>query len=97
MQESFVATNLAKARKGAGYSMKNLAELIDCDEGLIEEWELGTSEPNITQTLLLSSLYGLSVEDIFSDFDFKKILPKVKLDDFSYNSWLNRISNKEYL
>ncbi len=91
-----VSSNLLKIRECTGYSRETLAELLGFDEKLIEQWESGEIEPTISQVLLLSSLYGVSVDDIFCDCKVMDVLPENKREEFNHNAWLNRIANRRY-
>lgn len=89
-----IAEKLKKIRERAGYSMETLANLLNVDTELISKWEDGIEEPTLSKSLLLSKLYGVSVNDIFYDVDVDKEIPEEKQDDFQHNAWVNRISNR---
>lgn len=92
--KSTIATNLKKVREQTGYSVETLANLLDVDIELILKWEEGTEEPTLSMGLLLSKLYGVSVDDIFYNVEIDEGIPKEKKDDFRHNAWLNCLSNR---
>ena len=95
-KRDMVSSNLLKIREYTGYSKETLANLLDLDEKLIEQWESGETEPTISQVLLLSRLYGVSVDDIFCNCKIMDFLPEDKQEEFNHNAWLNRIANRRY-
>lgn len=94
--QNTIALNLVKIREYIGYSQETLAKLLNVDEKMIEQWELGKSEPTLSQALLLSRLYGIPLEDIFCDCKVSEVLPDDAKEEFNHNAWLNRISNRRY-
>ena len=95
-KHSIVSANLLKIREYTGYSKTTLANLLDLDEKLIEQWESGETEPTVSQVLLLSRLYGVPVDDIFCNCKVMDNLPEDKRENFNHNAWLNRIANRRY-
>lgn len=94
--QNMIAVNLMKIREHTGYAPETLAKLLNVDEKVIEQWESGKTEPTLSQVLLLSRLYGVSVDDIFCDCKVVEQLPDDKKEEFNHNAWLNRISNRRY-
>ena len=79
-----------------GYSKQKLANLLDLDEKLIDQWESGEVEPTVSQVLLLSRLYDVSVDDIFGNYKVIENLQEGKREEFNRNARLNRIVNRRY-
>ena len=93
---SIIGDSLKRKRERAGYSIEKLANLLDVEVELISKWENGTEEPTISQILVLSKLYGMSVNDIFHRVEVEREIPEEMRDDFRRSVRANRISNRSY-
>lgn len=93
MNRNVIAESLVKLRETTGYSIHELAKLIDVETEQILQWETGEDEPKISQCILLSELYGVKLNDIFCNCTPEEYLASEKVDDFKHNAWINRIAN----
>ena len=89
-------TILKKLREQHNYSVKELSIYFNGDENLIKAWELGVAEPTISQCLILSKLYGVSVDEMFTEYDMRTAVPSEHREKFEYEARLNRIANRWY-
>jgi ribosome-binding protein aMBF1 (putative translation factor) len=87
---------LKEYREKHNYSTKDLAYYLGGNEKLIIDWESGAAEPTISECLVLSKLYGVSLAEMFSDFDVKAVLPIDCVDSFEHQIRLNRMSARWY-
>ena len=87
---------LKKFREKHNYSTKELSCYFGGNENLIIDWESGSAEPTISECLILSKLYGVSLDEMFSDFDVKEVLPIDCVDSFGQQIRLNRMSARWY-
>lgn len=87
---------LKEYREKHNYSTKDLAYYFGGNEKLIIDWETGVVEPTISECLVLSKLYGASLDEMFSDFDVKAVLPPNSVDSFEHQIRLNRMSARWY-
>lgn len=72
-----ISENLRLLRTKHGYTMENLAEIIDVSRQTIAKWESGESYPDIANCVKLSRLYK-----VFLDALVNKPLWKGDVDDF---------------
>lgn len=91
-----IADNLKSMREDARYSVETLADLLDVDTELITKWEVGAEEPTLSQSLLLSKLYGVPVNDLFYNVKVEEYIPNEKKDDFKYNARVNQLLHRSY-
>ena len=63
MFTNFVGNKLKTLRTYAGYSLEQLAHYLGCEAETVERWECGAEEPKLTQLVVLSKLYGVSMEE----------------------------------
>lgn len=94
--KSIIAKNLKAMREYTDYSVEMLADLLDVDTELISEWEAGIEEPTLSQSLLLSKLYGVSMDDLFYNVQIEECIPKEKQKKFTYNARVNRLLQKKF-
>ena len=87
---------LKKFREEHNYSTKELSCYFGGNENLIIDWENGSAEPTISECLVLSKLYGVSLDEMFLDFDAKAMLPKDCIESFEHQIRLNRMSARWY-
>ena len=71
-----ICSTLMRLRENAGYTPESLARFFGVDGSLIENWESGVTEPTITECLVLSKLYGISLDDMFGDFSVRSVIPE---------------------
>ncbi len=56
-------------RKQAGLSQEQLAERIGVSRQAVSKWETGEAEPELRKLLLLSQVFGVTVDELLSDED----------------------------
>lgn len=71
-----ICSTLRQLRENAGYTPETLARFFGMDGSLIENWESGVTEPTITESLVLSRLYGVPLDKMFADFSVRSIIPE---------------------
>lgn len=89
-------TILKRLREQHNYSVKESSVYFNDDENLIKAWELGVAEPTISQCLILSGLYGVSVDEMFTGYDIRTAVPLKQREKFEYEAMLNRMANRWY-
>ena len=87
---------LKEFREKHNYSKKELACYFGGDVNLINAWESGNAEPTISECLILSKLYGVSLDEMFSTVDVKENIPVEYADDFEREVRLNRMASRWY-
>ena len=87
---------LNKNRENRGYSVQKLSELLGVSKKAVQDQEEDVSKPDLLESLLLSILYGITLEDMFCDLNPEAVLTGEKKTDFEHEKWLNRIGNREY-
>ena len=92
MNHKTIAESLIKIREATGYSVEQLAKLIDAEPEEVLQWETGKEEPKISQCILLSKLYAVELDDIFDGCKSEEFLTSEKVDDFKHEAWINCIA-----
>jgi transcriptional regulator with XRE-family HTH domain len=69
-----LSDKLVKLRKQNGWSQENLAEKLNVSRQAVSRWENGTAQPDASNILILSKLFGVTADyllndDYESDFD----------------------------
>lgn len=68
-----LGNNLFNARKKKGVSQENTAEKLGVSRQTISKWETDETLPDICQAKKLSTLYGLSLDELIEyNIDEKK-------------------------
>lgn len=91
-----ISETLKQQRKKANFSQEDLAQFLGTDAALIENWESGIAEPTLSEALVLSKLYGCSMDELFSNIDIRKMLPEEMLAAFDCILLKNRMSRRWY-
>ena len=78
------ATRLQELRKANGYSQEVLAGKLGVSRQSVSKWERAEASPDIDNLLLLSKIYGISVDDLLDTEKDKVIIqnPSDKPKDF---------------
>ena len=63
-------TRLIELRKEHNFTQKYVADYLKIDRSNYSKYELGKLEPNIDMLILLSELYGVSVDYIVGTKDY---------------------------
>ena len=62
-----LAEKLSRLRKEHGFSQLDLAERLSVSRQAISKWEVGIAVPTTDNLRVLSELYDVSIEYLFSD------------------------------
>lgn len=93
MNENYIGKALRAMREKAGYSIEKLAEFFGGNKEIISDWESGRSEPELSQLLILSGLYGTSVDDMV-EVSAEDLVDESVREKYKHESWLNKLSCK---
>jgi transcriptional regulator with XRE-family HTH domain len=88
---------LTKLRKRNNMTQTDLAKLMDVKQYVISSWEIGRSEPTISQLKMLSNIFKISVDYLLdkefigscNDEEFNNVIKNVKMD--SEDEFLNEV------
>jgi len=94
MESNCIAENLRFLRQNKGYSLEDVAEIINVSRQTVGKWESSDSLPDIMNCVKLATLYKLSLDELVnrplgamssSDFNEKegKVCGIVSLDENS--------------
>ncbi len=75
----FTAKKLTALRKHFSLSQEALAEKIGVSRQAISKWERGEASPDTDNLMMLSSLYGVSLDDLLGDMSAEEIIEKLTL------------------
>lgn len=74
-----LSDKIVKLRKTNGWSQEELAEKINVSRQAISRWEGATAQPDATNILQLSKLFGVTADYLLNDeYESDNDLPKVK-------------------
>ena len=59
--------DLRAARQKAGFTQRDIADLLDAHQSFISDLECGRAEPDLRQILALQIIYGRSFESFFAE------------------------------
>ncbi len=76
--KEIVTSNLINYRKANNYTQANLAEKLNYSDKAISKWERGESLPDLYTLMLLTELYGITLNDLVTNGETTKIKPKKK-------------------
>lgn len=91
-----ISETLKQQREKANFSQEDLAQFFGTDAALIEKWESGLTEPTLSEALVLSKLYGCSLDDLLSQIDTRKMIPEKMLDSYECILLKNQMSRRWY-
>jgi transcriptional regulator with XRE-family HTH domain len=88
---------LTKLRKRNNMTQTDLAKLMDVKQYVISSWEIGRSEPTISQLKMLSNIFKISVDYLLdkefigscNEEEFNNVIKNVKMD--SEDEFLNEV------
>jgi transcriptional regulator with XRE-family HTH domain len=83
---------LQKLRKEKGMSQENLAEILDVSRQAISKWESGQSYPETDKLIVLSDMFGVTLDSLIKDGEIEKDNQNIASDPF----WIRRGSYFEY-
>ncbi|MDE7301023.1 MAG: helix-turn-helix domain-containing protein [Clostridia bacterium] len=61
------AKNLKAIRLQKGIGQKQLAEILNTTVKTVSHWETGYSEPSISQLILISDFFEISIDDLVKE------------------------------
>ncbi len=64
------ATRLKELRTEKGVSQQEVAAVVRMSKMAVSHWESGHSEPSISQLILLSEFFGVTVDYLVGKVDF---------------------------
>lgn len=70
----YFARNLAYYRKALGLTQTELAEKLNYSDKSISKWERGDGLPDLTVTVHLAEIFGLTVNDLIAEKPRKRLL-----------------------
>ena len=74
-----LSDKIIKLRKANGWSQEELAEKLNVSRQAISRWEGASAQPDATNILQLSKLFGVTTDYLLNDeFESDNDLPKVK-------------------
>ena len=74
-----LSDKIIKLRKTNGWSQEELAEKLDVSRQAISRWESAAAQPDATNILKLSKLFGVTTDYLLNDdYESDNDLPKVK-------------------
>lgn len=86
---NFLKTNIKNLRNKSSLTQAQLASHINKGQTTIGNWENGISEPSLSELLVLSNIFGVTLDELVN-FDFEKDnqndnLAQVKHPNFDEN------------
>ena len=74
-----LSDKIIQLRKSNGWSQEDLAEKLNVSRQAISRWEVATAQPDVTNILQLSKLFGVTTDYLLNDeYESDNDLPKVK-------------------
>ena len=74
-----LSEKIVKLRKINGWSQEDLAERLNVSRQALSRWEGGTAQPDATNILQLSKLFGVTTDYLLNDeYESDNDLPKVQ-------------------
>ena len=71
-----IGKNISSARKKLGITQEGLAEKLNVTRQAVSNWENGKSEPDIETVSKLSEIFGISSDELISDFPEEEKKPR---------------------
>lgn len=96
MKNKIIGRRLKELREEAKYSMQEVANYFDGDIKMIGRWEEGEGQPNAEQLLVLSSLYGISIDEILAGIKPVELVTKEFQEEYRREVKLNRAGKAGY-
>lgn len=91
-----IPETLKHLRESADLTQTELAQFFGTDATLIEKWESGITEPSISEALILSKVFGCSLDEMLAYVDPRNMIPPDALETYDYILSKNRIFNRWY-
>lgn len=74
-----LSDKIVELRKKNGWSQEELAEKLNVSRQAVSRWEVATAQPDATNILQLSKLFGVTTDYLLNDeYESDNDLPKVK-------------------
>ena len=88
-----LSSTLRKLRKANGFTQKQIADKLNIDRSTYSYYELGKINPSISSMVILSDLYGLSLDEIVN-YDDTKAIAAASSPDYEVTSILSEDEKK---
>ena len=87
-----IAEKIIKLRKTNGWSQEDLVEKLNVSRQAISRWESGTSQPDASNVLNLSKLFGVTADYLLNDeFDSDFDVPVVRQTKSDAKDKINKV------
>lgn len=94
MNNHVIGEKLKELRTEAGYTTGQVARYLDHNMEQVEMWEAGESQPNVEQMLVLSYLYGISMNELLYEINPVELVAGEIQEEYCHEAWLNRLCQK---
>ena len=64
MELNVLMRNVKKIRLLKNFTMRYIADVINCDQGAYSRWESGESEPKVSQFVKIADLFEMTLDEI---------------------------------
>ncbi|MBE7060962.1 MAG: helix-turn-helix transcriptional regulator [Clostridiales bacterium] len=64
IMDKIFCENLKSARKGVGFTQKQVAEKLGVVESCYANWEQGRTEPNVDMLRKLAEIFDISIDEL---------------------------------
>lgn len=91
MKDDITGKKLKALREGADYSAEKIARFLDCEPEQVVQWENGESEPNLTQWMLMCTLYCITPDEMFSHINAEDFLDSDIQEEFHHEAAKNKL------
>lgn len=91
MKNNSIGKKLKKLREEAKYTIQQVARYFDNNIEMVEQWEEEEQQLSAEQILILSFLYGISMDEIFIGIEPAELVSKEYQEEYRHEAWLNRI------
>lgn len=87
-----LSEKILNLRKQHGMSQEDLAGELDVSRQAVSRWEVGTAQPDASNVLQLSKLFGVTADYLLNDdYESDRDVPAVKNTDFSARNTVKKI------
>lgn len=87
-----LADKILTLRKKHGMSQEDLAEKLNVSRQAISRWEVGTAQPDASNVLQLSRLFGVTADYLLNDdYESDHDVPIVKATEITANAKIRKI------
>ena len=87
-----LSDKILNLRKQRGMSQEDLAEKLDVSRQAVSRWEVGTAQPDASNVLQLSSLFGVTADYLLNDdYESDHDVPAVKNTEISAKNKIRKV------